>query len=360
MQDPDGIFALWRQIVTAFAATEKAMAESYLKIFDPDQAPEIFVKLMLKNLGNPFNKVFLTLTQKRKLVKALIPIYRQKGTRRGIINAVRFLTGIIVDIVDPHGVEEDGWRVGVSEIGSTTFVGGDRVYCNMLNWTEDFEKAVWAKANGANVVPDDTQGPLPWVRPADLLLLPNPNSSILQEVLPFFVGNEPFFGSIFLKASAPVTLKAKIFATDDPADFTEVNFNVTTDWQRFLIQHTMEPNQPSVSVTFQIYSTAGTAEDIWAFGAQLVRNDEAQPYAQSTDDGEDCSYPGRWAYHFFIVTEVELTPEQEAIIRMIADYMKTAHTHYTLVFPGNDQIPNVFNHWMIGVSQIGVNTYVHP
>ena len=142
MQDPDGIFALWRQIVTAFAATEKAMAESYLKIFDPDQAPEIFVKLMLKNLGNPFNKVFLTLTQKRKLVKALIPIYRQKGTRRGIINAVRFLTGIIVDIVDPHGVEEDGWRVGVSEIGSTTFVGGDRVYCNMLNWTEDFEKAV--------------------------------------------------------------------------------------------------------------------------------------------------------------------------------------------------------------------------
>lgn len=358
--DPDGIFAFWKKVVQNFMTSEREFARNFLKIYDPDQAPAIFVELMLRNLGNPFNKVFLTLTQKRKLVKLLMRIYRQKGTARGIINAVRFLTGIIVDIIDPHGVAEDSWRVGESEIGLNTFVGGSRVYCNMLDWTEDFDNAVWQKAGGTNVVPDDVQGPLPWVRPADRLVMVGAGAEIFQEATPFFVGNETFTASVWLRAAAPCVITLSIEAATDPTDKTAMDLNVTTAWQRFDLMHTMKPNQPSTEALFRLKTAAGIPGNLYAWGAQLVRNDEIQPYAQSTDNGEDCSQPGKWAYHFFIVTEVELTENEELIIRLIADYMKPAHTHYTLIFPGNDQIPNVFNHWMVGLSQVGVNTYVHP
>ena len=358
--DPDGIFALWQKLVQEFMDGERVFGKNFLKIFDPDSAPAIFVELMLRNLGNPFNKVFLTLTQKRKLVKLLMRMYRQKGTARGIINAVRFLTGIIVDIIDPHGVDEDSWRVGESEIGLNTFVGGSRVYCNMLDWTEDLDNAVWTKAGGTNVVPDDVNGPLPWVRMADRLIMNGAGAEIYQEVTPYFVGDETFTASVWLKADAPSVITLSIEAKDTPTDKTAVDLNITTEWQRFDIMHTMDPVEVSTEVIFRLKTAAGIPNNIYAWGTQLVRNDEIQPYAQSTDNGEDCSYPGKWAYHFFIVTEVELTENEEMIIRLVADYMKPAHTHYTLVFPGNDQIPNVFNHWLIGLSQIGVNTYVHP
>lgn len=356
--DPDEIFAFWRSLVEKMQIDEKAYGQDYLKIFDPDQAPEVYVDLMLRNLGNPFTEIFLPLEQRRKLVKTLIPIFRQKGTARGIVNAVRFLLGIIVEITDPHGIEEHSWRVGISEIGQTTFVGGDRVYCNILDWTEDFANAVWTKS-GASVVSDAVQGPLPWVRPADRLIMTNANDEIYQTVTPLNVDYEPFTATIWLKGDAPDTIDLSIEAASDPTDKTTETLNITTEWQRFDVMHQMHPNQGSLDVIYRVKTTSGIPGNIYAWGAQLVRNDEIQPYAPSEDDGADCEDPGRWAYHFFIITDVELTEEQERLIRVIADYMKTAHTHYTLVFPGEEEIPAVFNHWEVGISEIGLNTYVH-
>lgn len=82
--------------------------DSFPDICDPSLAPERFVDAMLADLGNPFTFT-LTLTQKRLLATLLVPIYQQKGTSPGIVNAVRLFTGIEVQVdAIGFGVSLDG------------------------------------------------------------------------------------------------------------------------------------------------------------------------------------------------------------------------------------------------------------
>lgn len=358
--DPDGIFALWRELVDKLALDENAEALLFQEIFDPDTAPMVFVELMLRNLGNPFTNIYLTDTQKRKLVKLLVPIYRQKGTLRGVFNAIRLLTGIVTDIIDPHGVDEDTWQIGKSEIGEATFTGGERIYCNLLSYTEDFGNPVWTKLNTA-ITQDATLGPQPWYRQADKVNFPLGNSYVQQQVTPLIMANEDFTGSIFAKASAPTTLQAIIQSAADASDITITDLSLTTDWQRFEFHHKIKANSLDTNLLYKFKHATGFAGDIYLWGAHLIRAKELQPYAPSLGaDGSDCSDTGRWAYHFIVVCLDNLTPSLEMIIRSIIDYMKPAHTHYTLVFPNNQgPQPDFFDHWEVGISEVGENTYVH-
>lgn len=356
--DPDGIFGLWRDLTEKVTTDERNFAVLFQDLFDPDKAPPIFIELMLKSLGNPFTSIYLTLNQKRKLVKLLIPIYKQKGTERGLVNAIRFLTGILIDIIDPHGVDDDGWQVGKSEIGFNTFAGGSRAYCNMLNWTEDFNDLVWTKTGGALVQSQAVVGPNPWGRPADRLFLTNPGSAISQEVQPFFTENQNFFGSIFLRSSVPTTVRLTIENVNNVIDNGFEDVITTTDWTRYGVFHKSDPAAAG-KTRFKISSPAGFAGQLYAWGAQLVRNDEIQPYAPSDDNGADCDFPGKWAYHFIISSPVALTDLQILLIREIADYMKPAHTHYTLLHPGIVGAPDIYDHWEVAISEVGFNTYVH-
>lgn len=68
--------------------------DRFADIFDPDLAPPQFVDAMLEDQGNPFTFLLdLTLAQKRKLVKLLLPIYQLKGTVPGMVEAIRLLMG---------------------------------------------------------------------------------------------------------------------------------------------------------------------------------------------------------------------------------------------------------------------------
>lgn len=95
--------------------------DAWTEILDPDTAPEAFVDAMLADLGNPFDAFELELIDKRRLARLLVPIYRQKGTDAGIINAVRFFMGIEIAIIVPAfaGV----WRIGVDELGIGSTLG---------------------------------------------------------------------------------------------------------------------------------------------------------------------------------------------------------------------------------------------
>lgn len=95
--------------------------DSWPDIFDVDVAPEIFVDAMLQDLGNPFT-FSLTLNEKRKLAKLLVPIYRSKGLQRGIISAVRLFMGIETTIEYPAF---RGLRLGSARIGSTFRLSGE-------------------------------------------------------------------------------------------------------------------------------------------------------------------------------------------------------------------------------------------
>jgi phage tail-like protein len=77
------------------------MADKWGEILDPDLAPEVFVDAMLYDLGYPFD-FDLSLADKRRLVKVLRAMYKQKGTDIGIINAIRLFLGIEATITTPY------------------------------------------------------------------------------------------------------------------------------------------------------------------------------------------------------------------------------------------------------------------
>lgn len=356
IHDVDGIIDLWKEIMGEFVSGEDSFLSAFQEIIDPDTAPLDFVEIMLAQLGNPFKQVVLTDTQKRKLVKYLIPIYRQIGIDYGIVNATRFLTGLEVQIADPHANSEDGWDVGVSEIGESTYVGGDPVYCNMLNWTEDFTQSDWVKTS-LSVTPSSETAPSPWSGTVDSLDFSSAGATIEQTVTPLEIAAQSFTFSVWLKASAATTITARVESDSAPStDYASENWSVTTSWQRFDITHTMLGGA-SGDVTVKLSSAAGVPETVYAWGAQLVRDDEISPYVSRDADGEDCSEPGKWIYHFFILTDVVLTDEQRSVIEIVADYIKPQHTHYTIIDASSDYY---IDHWEVGISEVGETTYVHP
>lgn len=113
--DDASIRDLFRFIGVAQEITDLLLCgiDEWTHIVDPDIAPESFVDAILCDLGNPF-EFDLTLTEKRKLALLLVPLYQQKGTGVGIINAVRFFLGIEVTI---NALISEGWILGDDELG---------------------------------------------------------------------------------------------------------------------------------------------------------------------------------------------------------------------------------------------------
>jgi phage tail-like protein len=93
--------------------------DHFSDIWDPDVAPENFLDAILDNLGNPF-PFGLSVTDKRRLAQVLVQIYKEKGTAKGIINAVRFFVGVTVDV---DAFDDDTWTLGEDELGVGTILG---------------------------------------------------------------------------------------------------------------------------------------------------------------------------------------------------------------------------------------------
>ena len=95
----------------------------FVNILDPALAPEVpWLDLILCDLGNPFDFIDLNEIDKRRLVDILVPLYKQKGTEIGIINAIRFFQGIEVTI-DVFNDFTDIWVLGEGELGDDTDLG---------------------------------------------------------------------------------------------------------------------------------------------------------------------------------------------------------------------------------------------
>lgn len=95
------------------------LIDTWTDILDVDKAPEAYLDAMLCDLGNPFD-FDLTENDKRRLIRILVDIYKQKGTAIGIQNVIRFFLGLEV-VINSFGSE--GWTIGVDELGETTILG---------------------------------------------------------------------------------------------------------------------------------------------------------------------------------------------------------------------------------------------
>jgi phage tail-like protein len=106
--------------------------DRWVEIFDVDGAEERYLDAILVGLGNPFPWVEeLSETDKRRLIRVLVDMYKQKGTIPGIQNVVRFFLGIEVTI-DEYSAA--GWILGVDLLGDTVVLGTD---VSVLRYTFD-------------------------------------------------------------------------------------------------------------------------------------------------------------------------------------------------------------------------------
>ena len=113
---------LFRFIACLQEVTDLLLADvdRWPDIFDLERAPEAFVDLILRDLGNPFRSSS-TRWAKRRLASVLVEMYRQKGTAKGIQNAIRFFLGIDISAITPFNA--DTLYLGESLLGVDWVLG---------------------------------------------------------------------------------------------------------------------------------------------------------------------------------------------------------------------------------------------
>lgn len=107
---------LRRFVVCLQEVTDLLLADvdRFPDIFDIERAPEDFLDCILFDLGNPF-PFDLTTLARRKLAAILVEMYKQKGTAKGIRNAVRFFLGIEITAISQ--LNATALVLGESELG---------------------------------------------------------------------------------------------------------------------------------------------------------------------------------------------------------------------------------------------------
>lgn len=113
---------LFRFIACLQEVTDLLLADidRWPDLFDLERAPAPFVEFMLQDLGNPF-AFELDLLAKRRLAAVLVEMYHQKGTAKGIRNAIRFFLGIEPQALSPFS--SDALTLGESELGIDWVLG---------------------------------------------------------------------------------------------------------------------------------------------------------------------------------------------------------------------------------------------
>lgn len=114
-KDVTGDLARWVNVLQEPFELLLFIIDRFQDLLDPDAAPEPFLDAMLLDLGYPFS-FDLEEVDKRRLIKILRAMYQQKGTDRGIINAIRFFLGVEAVITTPYLT---GGFLGTSTLGGT-------------------------------------------------------------------------------------------------------------------------------------------------------------------------------------------------------------------------------------------------
>lgn len=120
--DPAGdlrlLISAWQEMVVLLFSKIDRFGE----LINLDTAPEANLDAILYGLGNPFDVSEMTLADKRRLASLLVEMYRERGTAKGIINAIRLFLGIEVEVI-PIG--RTGMRLGTSQLNVDWVLGSD-------------------------------------------------------------------------------------------------------------------------------------------------------------------------------------------------------------------------------------------
>jgi len=98
----------------------KGLVDDFTTIFDVDKCEAKYLPYLAHQFGWELD-TNLTEYLQRKIVKLLMAIYREKGTKQGIISMIYLMLGITVKIRDINDYRK-GWRIGVHRVGVNTYI----------------------------------------------------------------------------------------------------------------------------------------------------------------------------------------------------------------------------------------------
>ncbi len=101
------------------------LVDRWTDILDLDIATENYLDVMLDDFANPF-AFDLSELDKRRLLSVLIEIYKQKGTKEGIRNAIRFFLAKDSEILEVCA--QAGNQLGISQLDLDFILGGGTPY----------------------------------------------------------------------------------------------------------------------------------------------------------------------------------------------------------------------------------------
>lgn len=120
--DPAGDLRLLVHAWQELADLLLAKLDRFGELINLDTAPEANLNAILYGLGNPFDASEMTLADKRRLASLLVEMYRERGTAKGIVNAIRLFLGIEVEVI-PIG--RTAMRLGTSRLNVDWVLGSD-------------------------------------------------------------------------------------------------------------------------------------------------------------------------------------------------------------------------------------------
>lgn len=99
-----------------------AVISSLARLIDPIAAPESFLPWLASWVGLTLHPD-LDVTRRRTLIQQASPLYRRRGTKSGIEDLLGIVTGGQATVSQP---QMEALRVGFSQVGETTRLGGER------------------------------------------------------------------------------------------------------------------------------------------------------------------------------------------------------------------------------------------
>jgi phage tail-like protein len=355
--------------------------------YDPDLASDATIDAMLYDCGNPFDWVDLDLTpiQRRKLLRLLVPIYRMKGTARGLEDVVYLLLGEVVTVVEHLGT---GWELGTDELG----VGG---IAELFSAPGPFDLSAGDRSltlsldGGASIV--CTFAPADFVDPsaataAEVALVLNTAARWLAGAVPATVVPGAYRDAIGLPArilgavaepfafaggetvevtadgiAIVSTLRALDIATPGAATAAEVAACLTRDlapWATATVVSgavAIETCERGPGVSLEVTGGTAAAALGLALATPAAGADAERVALYSPTTGVDASIAataggarallglddaasvaggsilaiseGAALYSFDVEADYALSSQTETLVRRISEYMKPAHTH---------------------------------
>lgn len=140
IDDLTGVMSIVLDAIGVQLDEDKTLVDDFTTIFDADRCNAQYLPYLAKEFGWDLD-TNLTEYHQRKIVKLLMAIYREKGTKQGIISLIYLMLAVEATVTDINDYWV-GWQIGIHQIGMTTHIGIGEQEPYMYHFYVNFPRAL--------------------------------------------------------------------------------------------------------------------------------------------------------------------------------------------------------------------------